>query len=235
MVWRPSRRTRLEARAGYRYGGDSYTGSLTHQTGRGSGLSINVYDGIQSFGRLTAARLQGLPTRFDTPNDPFGNNFTGCVFGVGGAGGGCLSNAFQSANNANFRNRGVTAIFSGETGLWTYGVGAGYSNRRYSAPNYATAGLLSIDGVTDESWMVQGNLGRRLTAVSEIDMALYGNWFDSGLAGAPDVRSAGAVGTYSHRFGRLAAQASLGLDASEQDGFDTYYTGSLLLGARYSF
>jgi hypothetical protein len=233
VVWRPNRRTRLEARAGYRYGGDTYTGSFTYQTGTGSGISINVYDGIQSFGRLTQSGLQGLPTRFDVPRDPFGNNFTGCVFGAGGAAGGCLGNAFQSANNANFRNRGVTAIFSGDRGLWSYGVGAGYSNRKYVAPNFD--GTFSIDGVTDESWMVQANLGRRLTPVSSVEMALYGNWFDSGTAVASDVRSAGATGTYTHQFGRLSAQASVGLDASEQDEFDTYYTGTLLLGARYSF
>lgn len=233
VIWRPNRRTRLEARAGYRYGGETYTGSLSYQTGTGSGLSVTVYDGIQSFGRLTQASLQGLPTRFDVPRDPFGNNFTGCVFGAGGAAGGCLGNAFQSANNANFRNRGVTAIFSGERGPWNYGVGAGYSNRKYVAPNFD--GTFSIDGVTDESWMVQANLGRKLTPVSAIDMALYGNWFDSGTSFAADVRSAGAIGTYSHQFGRLSAQASLGLDASDQDGFDSYYTGSLLLGARYSF
>ena len=235
VLWRPNRRTSLEARVGHRYGGTTYTGQLSYQTGRNSGLYVNVYDGISSFGRLTSTTLAGLPTQFETPRNPFGNGFGGCVFGAEGAsGGGCFDNPFQSVNNANFRNRGVSATFAGQRGAWTYGLGGGYARRRYFAPKVGAAGF-TIDGVVDESWTVQANLGRALTPVSQLDLGLYGNWFDSGIAQAGDVKSAGATGTYSHQFGRISALASLGFYASDEEFFETDYNGSLLLGARYNF
>ena len=81
VIWRPSPRLELQANAGWRYGGEIYTGSLSYQVSRDVGLQVVVYDGIETFGRQLRDGLADLPTSFQTQPDPFGQQFGGCVFG----------------------------------------------------------------------------------------------------------------------------------------------------------
>ena len=62
VIWRPSRRTFLEARVGRRYDSMSYTGSLSYQMGSGSGIQVGVYDSVQTFGQQVNGTLASLPT-----------------------------------------------------------------------------------------------------------------------------------------------------------------------------
>ncbi len=234
VLWRPSPRTTLIARAGYRYGGASFTGSFDWRINQRSGLQVVVYDQIDTFGRGLTRGLAALPTQFVLNRNPFGNSFTGCVIGATPGTGGCLNGVFQSANSGVFRARGIFALYSGRTGRWTYGAGGGYAQRRYLAPRFA--GLFSLDGLRDESWSVQGNIGRKLTETSGLDFALYGDYYKSGIPGAVDVKSGGATTNYYRTFGdHLSANAAVGLYAYEANGFDTDVSGALLLGMRYIF
>ena len=62
------------------------------------------------------------------------------------------------------------------------------------------------------------------------------DYYDPALAGAEDVFSAGATGTYYHQFGRLSTSASVGLyHFRVGDGIDDSWRAQALLGARYSF
>lgn len=237
VVWRPSRRTMLEARVGRRYGTMSYTGSFSHQISATSGVQVGVYDSVQSFGRGLGRALADLPTSFDTGSDPFGSQFNRCVFGRQGSNaGGCLNPLLGSVTTANFRSRGVVAVYSRNFGRNRFGVGLGYDNRRYLLPPGIIPGV-SLDGVTDETWYAQVSAGRQLSRRSSIDVDGYFNYFDSGLAGAPDVWGGGATASYNYSLGHLSAIASLGLYAFDQDipGTDTDLSAQAMLGMRYSF
>ena len=232
ILWRPNPRLELAARVGKRYDTTIYNGSASYQTGGNSGLNLSVYNTISSFSRGTIDTLAGLPTSFTTGRNAFGE-FDGCVYGDAGTGG-CFDNNFQSLNASNFRSRGANLVWSGGRGPWNYGVGAGYQNRRYLAPD--DAALFSLNGVTDENFALQANLGRQLTSVSDIDGTLFANWFESGIPGETDVFTTGGSATYSlNLYQGLSARASAALFANAVDGEETDWLGSLLLGLRYGF
>lgn len=237
VIWRPSPRLQLQASAGWRYGGESYTGSLSYQMSRDTGLQVVVYDGIETFGRQLRDGLRSLPTQFNTQPDPFGQQFSGCVFGSrpgeGGSGAGaCLNDAFQSASASSYRARGIDAVLSTARGRSSYGFGLGYSNRRLYAPRRTEN--LGIFGSEDESYYAQGFWSRALTRRSSIDLNVFANYYDSGAL-EDGVVSLGATGSYGLNFGRLGTTASLGIYAYDQEGLDTQVSAQALLGARYSF
>ncbi|MCC2979641.1 MULTISPECIES: hypothetical protein [unclassified Sphingomonas] len=238
VIWRPSPRFELQANAGYRYGGETYFGSLNWEMARNTGLQVVVYDGIETFGRQLRDGLRDLPTAFQGTASPFGQQFNGCIFGsnAGGSGadaGGCLNNVFQSISTASYRARGIDAVVSATQGRTAYGVGAGYANRRLNTPVVAP-GTVAI-AVTDESYYAQLFWSRALSRVSQVDVNLFANYYDSGLPVANGVFNLGATGSYSRQFGRLGTIASLGLYTFDQEGFDSQWSAQALLGARYTF
>lgn len=241
VIWRPSPRLELQANAGWRYGGETYFGSLNYAMTRNVALQVAVYDGIGTFGRQLRDGLSQLPTSFDSTPDPFGQQFSGCIFGAqpgapdaaGGGAGGCLNDVFQSISTASYRARGFDGVLAASRGRTRFGVGAGYANRKLFAPRAAPG--VTLTAAEDQSAYVQGFWSRDLSRVSAIDATVFGNWYASGLPGAGDVYGAGANGTYSHAFGRLGTLASLGIYAFDQDGFDTQWSAQALFGARYTF
>jgi len=234
VLWKPSRRTSLEARVGRRYGSMIYTGDFSYQPSDDMAFQVNVYDGIQTFGRQINGALASLPTQFTLARNPFGSQISGCVFGAAtGGAGGCLNGALQSLANGTYRSRGVNGVWRYSKGPWGAGVGVGYAERRFFAPN----GVLSAaNGTTDRSFYGQAYVSRRLDEQSGIDGTVYVNWFDSGLLNAPDVLGTGATASYFRTFGRrLTGTASLGIFSTAVDGQESSLIGSALLGARYSF
>jgi hypothetical protein len=233
FIWRPSRRTELQARGGWRYGGKSFTASLSHKINAHSALNAAVYDGVSSFGRLLVTDLNGLPTNFKPPSNGGGLSGAGCIFGNDPGTGACFGDAFQSISNFNFRNRGASLRYSASRGPWSMGLGAGYANRKYLAPD---SSLFALHGVTDQSFNLSGNLSRRLTARSGVDFDAYANWYDSGLANTDASFSAGLTGRYYRSIFRdnLQAQIAAGLYTTQAGDFDASY-GSILVGLRYTF
>ncbi len=232
IIWRPTRRTELQARGGRRYGGESFTASLAHKINSRSALNASIYDGVSSFGRLLIADLNGLPTNFEAPSNG-GLTGPGCVFGNDPGTGACFGDAFQSISNFNFRNRGANVRYSAARGPWTMGLGAGYANRKYPAPD---SSLFALNGVTDQSFSLQGNLGRRLTRSSGYDLDAYAAWFDSGITDTDSSFGAGLTGRYYRNVfrDRLQAQVAAGLYTTQAGEFDASY-GSVLVGLRYTF
>jgi hypothetical protein len=236
VLWRPSARTSLEARAGRRYDSTIYTGAFSYQMSRQSAMAISVYNAVQSFGRGLNDALALLPTAFATQPDPFGNQFGGCVFGTGGQAGGCFNPVLNAITTANFRARGVDAIISTRVSAWQFGVGGGYANRRYLVPPANVPAGATLFGVVDELYYVQGFLGRDLGARSAVALNLFGNLTDSGIAGAPDVWGSGANGSWSYNWGRFGAIASAGLFTSDIEGpGGEDVAAQAALGMRYSF
>ncbi len=234
VLWKPSRRTSIEARIGQRYGGTIYTLDASYQPTEDVALGLNAYDGIQTFGRQINSALAALPTQFTVARNPFGGSISGCAFGASGGGaGGCLNGVLQSLSNGTYRARGVNGTLRYGSGPWSAGVGVGYAQRRF----YAPSGVLSAaNGVIDSSVYAQGYVARKLDRNSSVTGDIYVNWYNSGLNGAPDVLGTGATASYARSFGRhLSGSASLGLYSTRIETIDSSLTGAAQVGARYSF
>ena len=235
VVWRPNRRTSIEARAGKNYGTESFTGSVSYQASKSVGLQVQVYDAVQTFGRQLRQGLASLPTGFVNARDSFSQQFNGCVFGTSGdAPGGCLNGALQSVTTASYRSRGIDGVISAQRGRNTFGAGAGYAHRKLHAPNTGS-GIVTY-GLDDQSWYGQLFFSRTLTEVSGIDTNAFVNYYQSDLAGADDVVSLGATASYYHNFGRLQTTATAGVYHFDTGGaLGEALSAQALLSARYTF
>ena len=234
VLWRPSRRTSLEAKAGRRYGDMTYIGDFDWQINKDQAFRVGAYDGITTFGQQVGGALRSIPTQFVVSRDPFSNQFGGCVFASGTNGAGsCLSPALQSIAQGTYRSRGVGGVWRYSRNATSLGFAIGYAQRRFFAP---PVGGFSINGQTDSSIYVQANIGHRIDDVSGVDTSAYLNWYRSGVNGAPRVLGVGGTASYYRDFGpRLTGTASVGLYSSEIDGFETSMTGAAQVGARYTF
>ncbi|HEX8667729.1 MAG TPA: hypothetical protein VF727_05080 [Allosphingosinicella sp.] len=235
VIWRPGPRTELQARVGRRFGGTTFVGSFQHRINRAYSISGSVYDSVSSFGQLLVADLSGVPRNFDIPRHGVGGigGTGGCVFGTDPGTGTCFDDSLQSINGFNFRNRGANVLLSGGRGPWNFGVGAGYSNRRYFTPPSSD---FILHGVTDQSFSLSGSVGRELSRTSGVDVGAYAGWFDSGIAGVDGSFSTGVTGSYYQRVfhDRLQASLTAGIYNSQADEFDST-VGSVSFGLRYVF
>ncbi|HEX8447318.1 MAG TPA: hypothetical protein VF649_11985 [Sphingomonas sp.] len=234
VIWRPGRRTTLTATVGKRYGQFAATGSFVHQFDSRSGITIGVYNGIDSFGRSIGNSLSALPTQFAVPRTGLNNRFDGCVFGDQGTGG-CFNTAFQSASTSNYRSRGINALYSATRGRTTVGLGIGYDERRYLGPILIANGL-SAANVTDRSVIAQANAALAIDDRSSVSNQIFVAWYESGLPGADGVLTGGVTSSYFRRItDRLSGNATVAIYATDQEDYDTDIAGQLLLGARYQF
>lgn len=232
VLWRPSPRTSVEARYGRRYGTDTYIGSLSYQPGRDWAVNVSVYDQVTGFGGRINDSLAALPTQFRSSRNPLSGDIGGCAFGQ--TGGFCLNDSLQNASAAAFRQRGVTASFSGTNGGWDSGFAVGYNQRKFIASQLGAQA--QIDGQKDDNYFAVVALGTELDRRTRFESNVYVNYFDPGFAGASDVLQTGAnAALYRQIIRGLSASAAVGLDSYQQDDFDSEVTASALLGLRYSF
>jgi hypothetical protein len=236
VIWRPSRRTELQARLGRRYGDMTYTGSFRHQLSSAYAISGSVYDSVDSFGRVIVADLGSTPTNFRVGRNPLnpGVGIGGCVFGSDPGTGTCLDDAFQAISTANFRHRGANILFSGGRGPWSMGVGAGYAQRKYFTPDVENG--FALDRFMDESFQLNASVTRQLSRTSQFNLDAYASWFDRNLPGVDKAFGTGITGSYHRSFllDRLQAQAALGLYSTESGTTDAT-VAQALIGLRYSF
>lgn len=232
VLWRPSRRTSLEARFGQRYGSETYYGSFGYQPNPNTALNISVYDTVSGFGNLLNDNLANLGTSFSSTRNPLSGELNGCAFGQ--ASSLCFNDVLQSAASSSFRARGVNGQLTYSTGGWNSGLGVGYARRRYFASQLGA--VAPVDGLVDENYYANLSIGRQLDTYSSFDANVYANLLDSGFANAPNVLGLGANAAYYRQIlPGLQGTAAVGLDSFEQDGFDSEITASALLGLRYDF
>ncbi|HTU10925.1 MAG TPA: hypothetical protein VMG08_08515 [Allosphingosinicella sp.] len=232
IIWRPTARTELQARAGHRYGGTTYAGSLDHRFNEHQGVHIEVFDTVETFGRALTNDYAGLSSGFDVNRDPLTGGLGGCVFNREGGGGACFDRSLSAITGSTFRTRGGSLVFSGQRGLWSYGIGAGYAHRRYARPEVTGVAAFAQ---RDEVWSVYGSLGRELSRTSEVNLDAFASWYSNDVD--PDtVRTLGATVSYNRSFllERMQFMAALGLYNSD-DGVDSATNASALGGLRYTF
>ena len=237
VMWRPSKRTALEAHVGRRYGSTSYYGSFAYAPNSRTSLNVSVYDSISGFGGLLNDRLANLPTQFEATRNPLTGDLGGCVAAAASVGAGqspCLSSAFASVNSAVFRGRGVMASITRSEGNLQYGLGAGYDRRKFiAAPGTV---LASANGVTDETVWMAAFVNGRIDRNSSFGTTMWANWYQSGDAAAGDTRAFGATGAYYRTLtGRLSATAAVGVEGVKREQIEDIWSAQAMLGVRYSF
>lgn len=233
VIWRPSRRTALEAYVGRRYGTTSYHGTFAYAPNDRSALNVSVYDNISGFGGQVNRALAELPTDFEAIRNPLTGDTTGCVSSL--ENGGCLAGVLGSVRSSTFRARGVAASYARRMGRsLATGISAGYDRRRYIA---APGAVLAIaNGVVDENWWLAGYVTGRIDPRSGFTVNGYVNWFESGFALAGDGRAMGATASYNRNLtNKLSATMALGLDGISRELLDDIWTASALVGVRYTF
>lgn len=233
VIWKPSRRTFFEARVGRRYGSMSYTGSLSYQPSPGSGLQIGVYDTVQTFGQQLNGGISSLPASIASTTDPFGNQFSGCIYGTTGAAtGGCMTGILASATTSAYRGRGVTAVAVAGRGGTHIGIGGGWARRDFIAPT-GGAGF-TTNGTSDTTIYGQLFASTDVGANGSLQGSVIGSYYNSDLPGSDGIYGWGANTAYTHRFGHLGATISAGVFGFERDG-ESSASAQALLGLRYGF
>jgi hypothetical protein len=229
----PSRRTRLEARAGYRHGGLSLTGQFDYVPSERNTVHITVFDRIDTAGIGATDGLASTPVAFDPTQNISNGPTQNCVTGTSGASGGCLANTLGSASASSYRSRGVTLALTHQMRQTAISLSAGYQRRAY----IGEVGVIgSLNGVVDQSWTVQAGITRQLSRISGVNFALSGNLFNNGAPGAADVKAVALNGGYFRTFGRkLRAQATFGVEDSKTDGAaaDIIARAQLTLGYQF--
>jgi hypothetical protein len=232
VLWRPSRRTSLEAHVGRRYGSTTVYGSFAYAPDSRSSFNLAVYDGITSFGGALVDTLSGLPAEFDAFRNAITGEIGGCV--AGPEGDGCFAGALGSMRSAVFRNRGLAASYSVDFGRTQIGAGVGYDRRKFIAA--AGTVLAPLNGVTDESVWLAAYAGTRLDERSSLSANANVRWYESGLARSSDTIGYSSSLAYSRRFLRgLSGTAAVGLDGISRENLPDLMAASALLGLRYSF
>ncbi|MDQ4088324.1 MAG: preprotein translocase subunit YajC, partial [Pseudomonadota bacterium] len=234
LMWRPRGRTSFEAQVGRRYGGLSFTGSVSHQFSPHLGMNAEVFDTVGTFSQNLMNDLGDLPDDLRVRRDPLTGGIGGCVFGSEPGQGVCLNRSLQSIRGGTFRMRGGNLIFSGSGRVWNWGAGANYTHRRYGRSD--GLGFDPLGPSVDEDFGLFATAGRRLSRTSQLGLGLYASWFDSNAQDSDTVFSTGANASYSRSFllDRLQLLAALGLYYTDDGEFDsTVASGQLGLG--YTF
>ncbi|HYJ30470.1 MAG TPA: hypothetical protein VEW25_09040 [Allosphingosinicella sp.] len=234
IIWRPNPRTELQARAGRRYGGTTVTGSLRHQLPRGLALNAAVYDTVGNAATAIVSNLNALPTDFQVNRNPLTGAFDGCVFGNDPGTGICFDQAFQTLSSASFRARGANLMLSGSRGPWGFGLGAGYAHRRYTA--LISGDIGSIDPVTDDSFVVNAGVSRRLGRFSSMSIDAVAAWYQNDRPFSDTVFSTSLTGGYYRSFliPGLQFHAGLGIYHTNAGLIDSTVLQGLV-GLRYTF
>lgn len=233
VMWRPSRRTALEAHVGRRYGSTSVYGSFSYQPTLRNSINIAVYDNVAGFGGQVNRALADLPTDFEVVRNPLTGDLNGCVSSL--EGGNCLAGVLGSVRSSTFRARGVAATYSHQIGNLSTGIGGGYDRRKFiAAPGTI---LAASNGIIDENYWLAAFLSGRIDQNSSFSTNLYANWIETGGSFAGDVTAMGATAAYFRNLTHhLSATAAVGIDGVDrEDLFEDIWTASALVGVRYSF
>lgn len=237
VVWRPSRRTALEAHVGRRYGSTTYYGSFAYAPTSRTSLNVSVYDSVQGFGSQLNSSLANMPTQFQAVRNPFNGNLNPCVAADGAVAGGqsaCLGSALASVRSSVFRSRGVMASLGHNGDRLQYGIGGGYDRRKFiGAPGTV---LAAANGVVDENYWLSAYLSGRIDRASSFSTNVYANWYQPGDAAIGDIRGIGATAAYYRSItSHLSASLAVGLDGVTREQLDDIWSTQAMAGVRYSF
>lgn len=234
VIWRPSRRTALEAHVGRRYGATTYYGSFAYAPTARSSFNVSVYDNVAGFGGQMNRNLAELPTDFEAVRDILNGGVSPCV--ISDEQSGCFGNGLGSVRSSAFRARGVMASYGLAVGKLHLGLGGGYDRRRYFAARGSV--LDAMRGVVDERYWLAGTVTGKIDEQSGFTALVHASWFTSTYGPDSDATSLQASASYYRSLTRhLSATAAVGLDGITRDSTlaDDFWGASAQVGVRYSF
>jgi len=232
VMWRPSRRTSLEAYFGERYGSESFHGSFSYQPNTHESHYAVVYDNVTSFGGTLVNTVAGLPSQFNAFRNPITGQIGGCVASL--QGGSCIGGSISNLNAAVFRNRGVAYSYSADLGRTQVGTGVGYDRRKFIGAAGTVLG--ATNDVVDESIWLAIYSSTQLDSRSSLTANANANWFESGLAPSDDILGYSASLAYNRDLIRgLSATAAVAFDGVTRENLEDFMAASALVGLRYSF
>lgn len=237
VMYRPSKRTAMEAHVGRRYGSTSYYGSFAYAPSAQMQINVSVYDTINSLGGQVNNALASLPTEFSAVRNPLNGDLGGCVAGqANGAQGqsNCFGGALAGLRSAVFRDRGVMASLGVTERALQYGIAAGFDRRKFiAAPGTV---LASANGTVDQNVWVAAYLNGRIDRNSSFGTNVWANWYQSGDASAGNVNAYGATASYYRSITRgLSATAAVGINGVNRETLDDALSAQAMAGVRYSF
>jgi hypothetical protein len=238
FIYRPTRRSELQLRAGINNDGDPIVAGSAHfALGRAFGFSFSLYDNDETFGRSLIRNLRDLPDNFTVRTDQLtGNLAAGCVFDRNEPGRGvCLSPVLQSLTSVSYRARGGSLLFSGGRRLWTLGGGITFAQRDYYLPDDPI--FADVFAPSDSDLAIFGSAGRRLGRNADIDFSTFVSLYSTDALIENDVTTIGGRVTYSRSFlmSRLQAVLGLGLTYRSFSIDPSSLVADLMLGIRYNF
>ncbi len=206
LIWVPSRRTKVDLRAGQRYGDLNIAAEASWRPSGRLGVAVSYGDSIQSFGRLLTQEVGGIPTSFLVPSSGFLAS-SGCIFGTDPTTGTCIGNAIQSVTNAQFRNQQAQLVISGAKGRTRYAATAQVSQRRYlNSAALQTPGLPAPDPAflqrRDRSMAVNLSLDQELRGGHQIGVNAFANRFTYALSQSRRDTDIGGSANWRYRVGR---------------------------------
>jgi hypothetical protein len=238
FIWRPSRRSELQLRAGINDDGDPIVaGSAAFRVGRFFGFSFTLYDNDETFGTSLIRNLRELPDEFKIRRDPLTGDFAvGCVFSDSEPGrGACLSPALQSITSASFRSRGGSLLFSGNGRLWTWGGGITFARRDFYLPDDPI--FANAFAPSDQDLALFGSASRQLGRNADISFDGFLSFYSTDSATASDVTAIGGRTTFTRSFllDRLELLMALGLTYRSLSLEEDSLVADALIGLRYTF
>jgi len=206
LIWVPSRRTKVDVRAGQRYGDLNIAAQASWRPSPRIGLDLSVGENIESFGRLLTREIGGVPTSFLIPASGFLAS-NGCIFGTDPTTGTCIGNAIQSVTNAQFRNRQGQLTISGARGRTRYAATAQVSQRRYlNSAALQSPGLPAVDPAfltrRDRSLALNLSLDQTLRGGHQIGVNAFANRFSYALSQARRDTYLGGSASWRYRLGQ---------------------------------
>ncbi len=232
VLWRPSRRTSLEARVGRRYGDWTFNGSASWQASEATSYQLSIYDTLTTFGRQLTAGIAALPTDFSVVRNPIDGSIGGCAFGANDSS--CLQPTIANVSGFAYRNQGVTLAMSSRLAGWKVRAALGYDRRRYVANSGGP--LSTIAGSVDESLFAYLAGSNEIGRDTELGLSAYVSDIERGYVGSLDSLTAGVAAQITHAFlRRLDGQAAASVNLIDTDGFNSAVYASALLGLRYTF
>ncbi|MCA3255468.1 MAG: hypothetical protein INF91_07620 [Alphaproteobacteria bacterium] len=206
LIWTPSRRTKVDLRAGQRYGDLNLSAQASWRPSKRIGIDLSYGDNIQSFGRLLTQEVGGIPTSFLIPSSGFLAS-NGCILGTDPTTGTCIGNAVQSVTNAQFRNRQAQLVISGAKGRTRYAATAQVSQRRYlNSAALQTPGLPAPDPAflqrRDRSIALNLSLDQELRGGHSLGVNAFANRYSYALSQARRDTYVGASANWRYRLGR---------------------------------
>ncbi|HZU63298.1 MAG TPA: preprotein translocase subunit YajC [Novosphingobium sp.] len=232
LIWRPSRRTSLEAHVGRRYGALGGYGSFSYQPDPRNSFNLVVYNEVGSSGGAMVSGLVGTSTDFSAIRDAISGALVGCAASVQGTA--CIAGASGSLSSAIGRRRGVLANWGINFGRVQAGIGAGYDRREYLTGSGTVLG--SLNGEVDQYEWVAAYIADRLSARASVQGTVDLYHYETGLAGSGNVSAIRVSGVYQYMLTRhLTASAALAINGMSREALDDLWATSGALAMRYNF